>query len=77
MKQQIEPIIQRMIPIGLIGINIVADTPTSAPPMHIKYPCGDLLSSETIFNPLVALVNPKAKAINARASNIKYNATVS
>ena len=51
MQQQTEPMPQRIIPIGLIDINIVADKPASAPPMLIKYPCGDFLSSENIFNP--------------------------
>ena len=53
MQQQTEPMPQRIIPIGLIDINIVADKPASAPPMLIKYPCGNSLSSEYIFNPFL------------------------
>lgn len=77
MQQQTEPTAQRIMPISLMGIYIVTDKAASAPPMLIKYPCGDCLSSESIFNPLIALENPKAKPINARACNIKYNATIS
>ena len=73
MQQQTDPIAQRIIPIGLIGINIVAEKPASAPPMLIKYPCGDFSSSENIFNPFEALNTPKRKAIIARPCNIKIN----
>ena len=76
MQQQTEPMPQRIIPIGLIDINIVADKPASAPPMLIKYPCGDFLSSENIFNPFEALNTPKRKAIIASPCNIMINPSI-
>ena len=76
MQQQTDPITQRMIPRGLMGINIVADKPASAPPMLIKYACGDFLSSENIFNPFEALNTPKKKAIIAIPFNITINHSI-
>jgi hypothetical protein len=76
MQQQTEPMPQRIIAIGLMGINIVADKPASDPPMLIKYPCGDFLSSENIFNPFETLNTPKKKAITARPCNIKINPSI-
>ena len=76
MQQQTEPTDQRIMPIRLMGINIVAEKPASAPPMLIKYPCGDCLSSENIFNPFEALNTPKKKAITASPCIITINPSI-